>query len=424
MLLQAILILCTLVCAFGCTPRQGDPEPKLVSINIIDRDGMSETICNPERLERYENTDFLAQQPFQKVLRVYERDSDGNVAAYVTSYHENGQLRQYLEICNGRALGTYKEWYSNGCLKVHAQVIGGSADITQAAEKSWLFEGVSKAWDENGNLIAEIPYSKGDQQGLALYYHSNGAIWKKVPYEKNELHGTMEIFLEDGTLLQTVQYNVGQREGPSTRYWRPDFASTQEFYQEGKLITGFYYNSCGELISQIDSGMGYRALFSKDAISELQEYRNGIIQGEVKVLGRNGRVVRVYHVKNGVKHGEETEFYDLPMDDQKPKPKLLVNWYEGRIQGTVKTWYDNGVLESQREMSNNSKSGLSTAWYRDGNLMMIEEYDRDKLMRGEYYKRGDRAPTTNITAGKGTATIFDAEGHFVRRISYQNGAPG
>ena len=72
----------------------------------------------------------------------------------------------------------------------------------------------------------------------------------------------MEVYLEDGMLLQTLQYCVGQRDGPSIpAIGAPDRISTQEDYQEGKLITGFYYNTVGELITSIDDGRGFRALF-------------------------------------------------------------------------------------------------------------------------------------------------------------------
>jgi antitoxin component YwqK of YwqJK toxin-antitoxin module len=89
----------------------------------------------------------------------------------------------------------------------------------------------------------------------------------------------------------------------------------------------------------------------------------------------------------------------------------------------VKTWYPTGVLESQKEMSNNAKNGVLTAWYRDGNLMMIEEYDNDKLMRGDYFRREERVPVSQVIEGKGITTIFDADGHFVQKISYLNGKP-
>lgn len=415
-------LLFAVLLAAGCTPKPDNEPPKLVSINIIDRDGLSETISNPDRLEKFAATDFTGCQPYQKVLRVYARDEKNAVVAHVTSYHPNGQIKQYLEVSNGRAFGIYREWYPTGILKVEAHVIGGQPDITTAAEKSWLFDGTSKAWDENGNLIAEIPYAKGVLQGTALYYHPNGQLWKKIPFSQGELNGTQELFTEEGALLQTVNYVVSQKEGPAYRYWEPNKLASQENYAEGRLITGLYYNSKGELISSIDDGRGFRSLFGKDGIAELQEFRAGIMQGQVKVFSRNNHLLRLYHVKNGARHGDETEYYDF-FAEGKQQPKILIPWFDGRIQGVAKTWYDNGMQESQREMSNNVKMGLSSAWYRDGSLMLIEEYDTNKLVRGEYYKKGEKTPASFIASGKGIATLFDAEGHFLRRVTYLNGVP-
>ena len=132
--------------------------------------------------------------------------------------------------------------------------------------------------------------------------------------------------------------------------------------------------------------------------------------------------MRVYHMENNLKNGEEYE-YQIRKNSREPKPKLLITWYKGKIQGYVKTWYDNGNIESQREMVNNKRNGLATAWYKDGSLMLIEEYDHDFLLKGEYYKKEDRTPVSEITDGNGIVTIYDGEGHFIRRINYYNGKP-
>ncbi len=55
-----------------------------------------------------------------------------------------------------------------------------------------------------------------------------------------------------------------------------------------------------------------------------------------------------------MKTGKEIEYF--PNTD---KQKLLIDWFEDQIQGMVKTWYPNGKIESQREMSSN-KSHLGT----------------------------------------------------------------
>lgn len=419
--LLAVLFLIALMT--GCAPRD-DGNGVLMSINIIDRNGFSETISSSDRLKDYEEIDFLKDQPYQKVMRVFSRDAAGDVHSYITSYHPNGQPKQYLEVVNGRAYGDYQEWHLNGNPKLEATVIGGVADLNTAAEASWLFEGMSRVWDEDGNLLAEIPYSKGELEGDSIYYHCNGVIWKRVPFCKGNIEGVSEVYLESGGLLQRTTYSGGLKNGLSQRYWPGGEVAAEEEYNQDLLMTGRYLDSNGRLVAQIENGAGQRALFGKESISELQDYHEGVSNGLVQVFGKNQVVVKEYHVKDGVKDGEEVEYFNAPSPASKPKPKLSINWRQGVIQGVVKTWYLNGVVESQREMSCNVKNGMATAWYRDGSLMLIEEYDRDRLARGEYYKKGDKFPVSQVVAGKGVATLFDPDGDFLRKVTYFNGKPG
>lgn len=400
-----------------------DPH-KLVSINIVSRDGLSETINSKERLEQYEGVNFLHNQPYQKVLRVFGRDREGNIRATITSYHPNGQVRQYLEIENNSASGSYQEWHENGVLKVEATVIGGVADVGPNAETSWLFDGESCAWDDEGRLLAKIEYRRGEIHGQSHYFHTNGALWKSVPFSHNMIHGCFEIYRRDGELLQATNYCNGKKHGSARRYWDCEHVAGEEEFQKGVLHTARYYDKGGTLIAQIDQGAGYRATFSKDELCELQQYRDGIQEGDVKVFGSNGSLYRIYHVHHGVKHGEEIEYYpNHPGQLQKLRPQLSVSWYEGMVQGVVKTWYNNGTLESQREMTANQKNGISTAWYKNGAIMLIEEYANGRLVKGEYYQKGQKYPISEVSEGKGVASIYDAEGNFIQKISYLNGEP-
>lgn len=133
--------------------------------------------------------------------------------------------------------------------------------------------------------------------------------------------------------------------------------------------------------------------------------------------------MRISHIKNGFKNGEELEFFPPNPFNNDLRPMLSITWRDGKIHGPVKTWYENGILESQREMANNVKTGLSTAWYRDGSLMIIEEYDQDKLVKGEYFKKGEKYPVSEVALGQGMATLYDGDGNFMHRINYQKGTP-
>lgn len=418
------IILCLLFVTFPSAKKSKGCKHKLASVHIVDRNGFSETISSKERLNQFQNVNFLSSQPYQKVLRIFARDVQGNIRSVVTTYFENGNPKQFLEILNGRAYGTYCEWHENGKMSLNTTVIGGSPDVTAAAEKTWLFDGQSNAWDEEGHQIAAIFYNQGVLEGVSIYFHPNGAIWKRVPYTKNQINGIVEIYKCDGELLQQMSYYQGIRNGPSVRYWICNQVAGKEEFCSDKLENGQYFDKEGCLIAEVKNGTGFRAIFTKDGIQEVQEHINGNIEGIVKVFNQQGGLKRIYHVKNGIKHGEEIEYYDLPLTSQAPlQAKLSFYWYEGKVQGIAKTWYPNGSPESQKEMANNAKNGVLTAWYRDGNMMLIEEYDNDKLIRGDYFKKEGRVPVSQVVDGKGIVTIFDADGHFVQKITYANGKP-
>lgn len=434
-MLVCVLLFVSLTSAKRLPSRNNSKPLSLVSVHVIDHNGFVETITAAERLKQFQQADLSKSAPYQKLLRIYARDSKGDIRSIVTTYYPNGNIKQFLEVINARAYGKYQEWHENGKISLATLVIGGTPDITPTAQSTWLFNGSSCAWDENGNLLAEIPYSQGFLEGEAIYYHPvtkqtpAGQIWKKIPYVKNEMDGIVEIYEPSGELLQSSTYAQGVLQGSSVKYWNKHQIASQEEYDQGKLESGQYYDRKGQIIAEICQGMGQRASFGKKDIYELQDYRQGVLDGEIKVFNAQGRLKRIYHVKNNVKHGEEIDYYDYPIADSKNpsqvimQPKLSFYWYEGKIQGIMKTWYSTGAIESQREMSNNAKNGILSAWYKDGNLMVIEEYDQDNLMRGDYFKKGEKIPTSQVIQGKGIATIFDADGNFIRKTTYLNGIP-
>lgn len=414
--IAAILFLLT-----GCAHHTINKSDNLTSIQLLDRNGFSETISLRDRLSVYENTDFLSAQPYQKVVRVYGKVSDGKTFSKITTYHSNGQLWKYLESENGRAHGNYREWYPNGQLKISAVVIEGTADVSEMGQMTWLFDSASNVFDEQGNLIAEILYSKGQLEGTSRYYFSSGELKSEIPYLKNEIHGTLQVFNIGGECLENIPYNNGQRDGLSTIYWSPGKLKAEELYQNGLLTKASYFNLKEEPISKIENGFGKQAVFKDEFLLSLLEYQNGTITGEVQTFNADGCLINLYLVKDGMKMGEEWEYY--PTNDGIRHPKLFLEWDQDSIHGVTKTWYESGVIESQREMNNNKKHGLSFAWYKEGDLMLMEEYEDDVLLKGSYYKNWEKTPISKVENGKGIATLFDREGRLIRKISYEKGLP-
>lgn len=396
-------------------------QDTLALIQIQDRNGLTETISNPDRLINYETVDFLSSQPYKKVFRFYKKDQKNR--SRITTYHPNGFIHQYLEAEEMRAQGSYREWFPNGQLKIEAKVIGGTADLTADAQEDWVFDSVSHVWDEQGHLVASIPYEKGVLQGKSIYYYPNEVVQREVPFEKNRLEGTLLEYWPNGKIKSQIAYKRGMKDGESQGFFEEGALSWKEDYSQDRIRKGSYYNKTGDLISEIINGGGFAARFEEGGLSFI-EYRIGLPDGVIRKFNNNNELVRTFCIKNGMKQGEEIEYF-LASETEGGSPihKLSIQWNENRIQGCVKTWYNNGQIQSQREYSRNQRMGPSLAWYRDGTLMLYEEYEEDRLISGQYYKIQKKEPVSSVAGGNGLATLFDQNGIFLRKVYYQKGKP-
>ncbi len=403
----------------SCAPQQqGD---QLISVHLQDRNGLSETISAPERLQLWAERDPLSSQPYQKVLRMYK--IAGQTCSKISSYHPNGAIWQYLESQEMRAHGPFREWFPNGQLKLEATVIGGMADLTPAAQSSWLFDGECSVWDETGRLLSTMLYQKGVLEGTSLYYTPSGALQKQLPYHQNELDGEALSYWPSGAIHTKSVYVHGVKEGLSLGFWPDGTPCWIEEYSHDSLQSGAYYDRNGKECADVYQGSGYQALFDKEALYQLVEIRNGRPEGTIRTFTPRGELLTSYSMKQGKKEGEEIEYF-LPYEGAAPEtPKLSVQWSGDLIHGLAKTWYLNGTLRSQSEWAHNQKSGSSCAWYRDGSLMLIEEYLDGLLESGKYFRRSQKEPISTVSHGNGLATLYNEEGVFSRRVPYSKGKP-
>lgn len=412
--------LCSAFFLTGCY--QSSLEETLVAIQIQDRNGMTETVQASERLEKFSATDFLAPHPYRKVLRTFKKE--GKNLAKITTYHPNGSLWQYLEAEEMRALGAYREWHPNGRQKIEAFVLGGPADVSETAQQEWLFDGVSTVWDEEGNLKAKIPYISGFLEGISTYYTPEGGVEQEISYKKNLVDGFVLSYFPNGWVKEKTGYSKGRKEGLSLGYFSQGEPCWIEEYREGLLIKGAYYKQDGSTLSDVEDGRGFQVRYENDKPILFTEVQRGVVEGFVQCFSPEGALVRTYFTKNQMRHGEETLYYPTDLaSSERPKPKVSISWSQDVIHGLVKTWYENGQLETQKEYCKNQLFGPACAWYADGGLMFVEEYEHGKLLQGLYYRKGKSDPVSTIVGGNGTATLFDAEGVFLKKIPYAKGKP-
>lgn len=416
----SLLIFFSLCCFFtSCgMEKKADSKPQMVHMQIVDRNGFNETISAQDRLHQYENANFLEPQPYKKVIRVFKKNHEGKTASALTSYHENGGVFQYLETVNGRAHGTYKEWFPNGKLKLEAKVIEGIGDLSFECINTWVFNGLATIYNDSGVKEAEFFYEKGALIKEGKIFYPNGQLKKITPYEKNLEEGLQLEYAEDGRVICKTNFAKGKKQG-SLEFLgidkRPAFFET---YADNLLLEGSYQDIKGQIFSTVSAGFGVKSLFLSQGLAKQIEIKNGLEEGLVKeFFPETGELKAEYFLKDGQKHGDETIYYPENL------PKMLITWQEGKMQGKIKTWYKNGQLESEREFYNNKKNGPSSAFYLNGQLMLLEEYENDLLIQGYYWKKGDLREVSSIDHGDGIATLYDSEGVFLKKIFYKKGEP-
>lgn len=423
----ALLIFASLLCS-GCRPAPA--EPALQLIQIVDQQDVVETISNRGRLRQLQRREFAAPQPYKKVLRSYCRDAQHRQRGIISSYYPNGNLMQWLEICDGRAAGDYREWHLNGEIKICAQIVGGIADLTPLAQESWQFDQTCKAFDQKGQLLAQVHYCRGQRQGLEKRFWPTGALRAEIPFHEGSSEGVCREFDQRGHLLQCVSYRKGRLHGRSLRYWPAGTLAHVEDFEGGRLRRGRYWTFDGRLAGRVECGSGQRVLFVKGRISERQTYRGGEQTGSVAYYSDDHQLERIAEFQGGRKEGKEVLFHALGVQRDgscdranRPIPKLEMHWRGDRLQGTVRTWFVSGRLRSCHERSQNLREGNYTCYYPDGQVMFLEQYRQDRLLAGQYFALGERTPCSAVVEGRGIATLFDERGNLTHQINYTEGWP-
>ena len=413
--LQISLVLLIYLCTSCNTSYEKDDT--LSMIQIVDRSGTQETINQKEKLKRFENINFCDPQPYQKVTRVLSKNTKHQQKSVITTYHENGMINEYLETLAQRANGSYKEYYPNGNIKIEGTVVEGIADVSESAKASFIFDGICKVYYPDNTLMVTMQYSKGKLEGESIYYHTNGNLKKRLTYREDLLHGRAEVFDENGKILGFTEYRLGIKHGKHVYFGDTVTPPFEESYDEGLLMQGLYHDDKEQKISEIKNGFGLQVVFSCDRQKKEIEYRKGLPEGKVSTYYPSGNLQSVYFLKNAAKHGEEWIYFD----NSKEIPKLFLQWYQDELHGSQKSWYENGHLESQKEMIHNQKHGQLIAWYISGEVMLIEEYELGKLKEGEYFSKNSQERVSFVKSGKGMATLYDPEGFFLHKISYDKG---
>lgn len=411
---KRLVTMCVLVgLCVGC--RSGNKE-NLVYLQLVDRNGYVKTVDDKKELQNYQKSSANRISSHQKIVKQYDFDKRGCVLLY----HDNGVLAERIQTKDSRAFGEYVKYSKDGVILVKSTVMEGTGDLTDKAKKTWVFDQKSDVYDEEGNVVCEILYKNGRREGTTTHYYSDGEVQRTIPFVNGKVHGEEKAFDKDQKIIQSFMYTDGVLDGKAFSKGNKSTGDFSEEYREGKIIDGQYYDIQGNLIAKIEGGEGERPFYEHGHLVSKKQYQHGQVCGLVTIFAKNGTVASTYEERDGLKNGEEVIFYYHQKGMQSVK-RLLISWKDGVIHGKVISWYPNGALESEKEMCDHKKEGSQMCWYLDSSLMMVEQYQNDRVVSGKYYRKGDSVPISRVIDGSGKAHIYDKDGILLRKVSYYNG---
>lgn len=252
----------------------------------------------------------------------------------------------------------------------------------------------------DGKIASKGPIVKGKPDGYWITYHENGKIKSEGNRKNYLLEGTWKFYDDNEILKLSIDYKEDKKHGKRITYL--DNQILEEQYEENlKNGLTILYDTLKQKLEQTP-------------------FRNGKEQGLGKIFSKDGRIIEIIEYKEGYIVAREN-INRLDKNNMK--------------QGKWKWFYNNDILKQEGNYVNNKKHGFFKYYDTDGNLINIERYHYDDLLKGAaetaqyeirraYYKSG----TLKIEAAylnnqlEGTTRFFDSlSGKITVSYWYENG---
>jgi hypothetical protein len=112
------------------------------------------------------------------------------------------------------------------------------------------YNGIRRAYRQDGTLLAEVTYKDSIRDGLARNYYKNGKIQLEMTYVKGIRHGDAFSYYEDGELYQITPYVNGERSGIQRKYYKSNILMAEIPFKNNEQAEGLKeYSREGKLIS-------------------------------------------------------------------------------------------------------------------------------------------------------------------------------
>jgi antitoxin component YwqK of YwqJK toxin-antitoxin module len=151
-------------------------------------------------------------------------------------------------------------------------------------------DGLARWWYENGNMEQTVEYRNGMLDGTTTRWYEHGILSARLTYKDNLKNGLSSEWDRSGKIILEETFRNDTLHGPTRRYHTNRKLKSEEYYDMGRYDgTWFYWNEYGVVVGEgiYEKGMGV-----------FKEWNNA------------GVMVRRSHYRDNVKNGLEVWWDD------------------------------------------------------------------------------------------------------------------
>ena len=292
--------------------------------------------------------------------------------------------------------------------------------------ENWIYWIDEKTGEESWVKIGNETTIK---DGIYTSFYNKGTIYKKGKLKNAVEIDTISFFDLNEKIIQylivkpdtLIHYYL--KNGPYTSYSQSGKIFEKgnvENHQIGNKWTKYFENGKIEWTKKLVNGTGWNYWYYQNGqISDQNYHLNGKINGEVKTWHENGKIKEISNWSNSVQNGLFELFYKNGNLEER------TNYTNGKSEGASESWYENGLKKNIKVFKNNLLDGNIRQWYSNGKMELNANYSSGQK-NGKtivYFENGNLRAETNYKNDlkNGVFIFYDENGNFTKKENYING---
>ncbi len=293
------------------------------------------------------------------VLRQVAQDAAGN-------YYKDGAWRAFNRNGDVVAEGQFKRDQMTGQWRRYHNAQSGGLFSTAPFNKykgrflsvanfdAGKLDGMWTIYDQQNQKAFEVPYTKGKRNGTATWWYPSASKMREATFRDGLLDGEVREWDEQNKLTRREEFIKGQRVVRNVSLYRPDRPREEQFYLDAKLkLDG--EDQWWEARPAAFESSGQRV--QHGPIRRWFENGQPKMQGQYQNDQRVGKFVW-WHANGG--------------------RKLLAYYRDGQKTDSWTWWHANGMKSIQGEYEADQAVGLWTWWDEKGRIKRQEDFTKRK----------------------------------------------